>query len=141
MPETSPTIGIIEDDDSVRRALRRLLLSVGLDAEAFATAEEFLQSEHQALPSCLIVDVNLPGLSGLELQRQLRVEGRPLPIIVITAYVDEQVREQALQAGVIAFLTKPFEESALLQAVREVMKVQAPCLGEQQGANVRRRPG
>jgi FixJ family two-component response regulator len=117
MPETLPTICIIEDDDSVRRALGRLLRSVGLGVEAFATAEEFLQCFTQTQPSCLILDVHLPGLSGLELQQRLHDEGRTIPIVVITAYADEKVREQAFQAGAIAFLPKPFEELSLLQAV------------------------
>jgi FixJ family two-component response regulator len=117
MPETLPTICIIEDDDSVRRALGRLLRSVGLGVESFATAEEFLQCFARTQPSCLILDVHLPGLSGLELQQRLHDEGRTIPIVVITAYADEKVREQAFQAGAIAFLPKPFEECSLLQAV------------------------
>lgn len=120
MPETLQTICIIEDDESVRRALGRLIRSVGFGVEAFATAEEFLQSFAQTLPYCLILDVNLPGLSGLELQRRLRAEGRSVPVVVITAYADEKVREQALQDSAIAFLQKPFEELSLLQAVLRV---------------------
>jgi len=121
MPETLQTICIIEDDESVRRALRRLIRSLGFGVEAFATAEEFLQSFAQTLPCCLILDVHLPGLSGLELQRRLRAEGRSVPVVVITAYADDKVREQALQDGAIAFLQKPFEELLLLQAVFRVV--------------------
>lgn len=121
MPETLQPICIVEDDESVRRALRRLIRSVGLRVEAFATAEEFLESLTQTMPSCLILDVNLPGLSGLELQRRLSAEGRAVPVLVITAYADEKVREQALQAGAIAFLEKPFEELSFLQAVLRVV--------------------
>lgn len=117
MPETLQTICIIEDDESVRRALRRLMRSVGFGVEAFATAEEFLQAFAQTPPCCLILDVHLPGLSGLELQRRLRAEGRSVPVVVITAYADDKVRVQALQDGAIAFLQKPFEELSLLQAV------------------------
>jgi FixJ family two-component response regulator len=90
---------------------------MGLEAEAFATAEEFLESIEQTLPSCLVLDVHLPGLNGLELQRRLQAEGRNIPFVVITAYADEKVREQALKAGAIAFLPKPFEERTLIQAV------------------------
>jgi FixJ family two-component response regulator len=117
MPETPRTIGIIEDDESVRRALRRLFLSMGFDVQAFVTAEEFLESLTQPLPSCLVLDVNLPGLSGLELQHRLCAEGRHVPIVIITAYASDKAREQALEAGAIAFLAKPFEEASLLQAV------------------------
>lgn len=122
MPDTLPTICIIEDDDSVRRALQRLLRSVGYCVEAYATAEAFLNCLAQTQPSCLILDVHLPGLSGLELQRCLRAQGRILPALVITAYTEENVREEAFQAGAIAFLPKPFEESSLLQAVWGVVK-------------------
>ncbi|SRR5579883_502935 len=121
MPESLQVICIIEDDESVRRALRRSLRSMGLATETFATAEEFLQSSEQMLPSCLILDVNLPGLNGLELQRRLQAEGRNIPFVVITAYADEKLREQAIKAGAIAFLPKPFEERTLLQAVSRVV--------------------
>ena len=121
MPETLQVICIIEDNESVRRALRRLIRSVGLEVEAFATAEEFLESIEQTIPICLILDVNLPGLNGLELQRRLQAEGRNIPVVVITAYANEDMREQALKAGAIAFLPKPFEERIILQAVSRVV--------------------
>jgi FixJ family two-component response regulator len=117
MAESLQVICIIEDDESVRRALRRLIRSIGMDVEAFASAEEFLESIEEILPSCLILDVNLPGLNGLELQRRLQAEGRKIPFVVITAYANEKLREQAFEAGAIAFLPKPFEELTLLQAV------------------------
>jgi FixJ family two-component response regulator len=121
MPETLQVICIIEDDESVRRALRRLIRSMGLNVHDFATAEEFLESIEQTLPSCLILDINLPGLNGLELQRRLQAEGRNIPVVVITAYANETLREQAFEAGAIAFLPKPFEELTLLQAVSRVV--------------------
>ena len=117
MSQTVQTIIIVDDDDSVRRALRRLLRSAGLNVVAFATAEEFLQSAPQPAPGCLVLDVHLPGLSGLGLQERLRAEGRRIPVIFITAYGDQTMQERALQAGAIAFLAKPFEERALLDAV------------------------
>ena len=117
MSQNRLAIAIIEDDASVRRALRRLFRSVGRDVATFATAEEFLQAAGPPAPACLILDVHLPGLSGLELQERLNAEGRELPIVFITAYEDEPAREQALQAGAIAFLQKPFEEQALLDAM------------------------
>jgi len=115
--QTVQTIIIVDDDDSVRRALRRLLRSAGLNVVAFATAEEFLQSAPQPAPGCLVLDVHLPGLSGLGLQERLRAEGRRIPVIFITAYGDQTMQERALQAGAIAFVAKPFEERALLDAV------------------------
>jgi FixJ family two-component response regulator len=117
MPRIPPTVCIIEDDESVRRALRRLLRAVGLTAEAFASAEEFLEAAGRPAPGCLILDHHLPGLSGLELQARLKAEGRDIPIVFLTAYGDARVREQALRAGAVAFLEKPFAEKALLEAV------------------------
>jgi FixJ family two-component response regulator len=121
MSEALQPICIVEDDESVRRALRRLIRSVGFEVEAFATAEEFLRSMEQTIPSCLILDVNLPGLNGLDLQRRLQAEGRGIPVVVITAYAEERMREQAFEAGAIAFLPKPFEEVSLLQVVAQIV--------------------
>ena len=117
MSRNGNTIAIIDDDESVRHAIRRLIQSAGWKAVTFATAEEFVHSGAQPPPCCLIVDVRLPGLSGLELKERLDAEGRILPVIFITAYANAQIREQALQAGAIAFLSKPFEEQALLDAL------------------------
>ena len=117
MSRTGNTIAIIDDDESVRHALRRLVQSAGWKALTFASAEEFLQSPARPPPYCLILDMRLPGLSGLDLKKQLDAEARTVPVIFITAHVDEQVRQQALQAGAIAFLSKPFEEQALLDAL------------------------
>jgi FixJ family two-component response regulator len=117
MSEKRQSIFIIDDDESVRRALRRLVRSVGWEAETFATAEDFLQWSGPPTPACLILDMHLPGLSGLELQERLHAEGRPVPVVFITAYADEQMREAALRVGAIAFLEKPFEEQSLLTAV------------------------
>jgi FixJ family two-component response regulator len=118
---TQQTIFIIDDDDSVRRALRRLIRSVGLNVSTFATAEEFLQAPQELAPDCLILDVHLPGLSGLELQERLLTEGRGVPIVFITAYAGEEGGERALRAGAVAFLEKPFEEQALLDAVARAL--------------------
>jgi FixJ family two-component response regulator len=117
MSRTRPTIFIIDDDESVCRALGRLIRSVGLITETFATAEEFLRFTGESEPGCLILDVHLPGLSGLELQERLTSEGRCLPIVFITAYQEDQACQFALQAGAVAFLQKPFEEQSLLNAV------------------------
>jgi len=120
MPSTRPTIVLIDDDDSVRCALRRLLRSAGLDVKAFASAEEFLQTAVEP-PACLVLDVHLPGMSGLELQQRLKAEGRCSRVVFITAYEEEQAREQALREGALAFLQKPFDEQALLDAVARAL--------------------
>jgi FixJ family two-component response regulator len=121
MSRTGQTISVIDDDESVRRALRRLLRSVGWNVESFATAEEFLQSPGQPAPRCLVLDVHLPGMSGLELQKQLQAEGRAVAVVFITAYADDQMRELALGEGAIALLQKPFEEQSLLDAVDQAV--------------------
>jgi FixJ family two-component response regulator len=121
MSENRHCIFIIDDDESVRRALRRLVQSVGWVAETFATAEDFLQSAGPAIPACLILDMHLPGLSGLELQERLRAEGRGVPVVFITAYGNDKMRAAALAAGAIAFLEKPFEEQSLLTAVDQAV--------------------
>jgi FixJ family two-component response regulator len=120
MFEGGQTVGIVDDDESVRRALVRLLRSVGLKAEALASAEELL-CPGRAMPDCLILDVHLPGLSGLELHERLKAAGRAPPVVFITAYEDEPARRQALAGGAVAFLPKPFEEEALLEAVRRAL--------------------
>src|ERR1700736_4606496 len=114
MARTGQTIAIIDDDESVRRALRRLVQSAGWCVATFATAEEFLEAPEQPAPAGLILDVHLPGLSGLELQQRLTADGRSVPIVFITAYADEQTRAEALRGGAIAILAKPFEEQLLL---------------------------
>jgi FixJ family two-component response regulator len=121
MSRSGQAVFILDDDDSVRRALLRLLRASGLEAEAFATAEEFLQTGGREEPGCLVLDQHLPGLSGLELYERLRAEGRAVPVVFITAFEDERVREQALQAGAVAFLRKPFEERELLDAVARAL--------------------
>ncbi len=109
---------IIDDEKAVRDAVSNLLESAGFGVEAFASVEEFLRSNHFNNMVCLILDVRLPGLSGLELQRRLRDEKQAIPIVFITAHADEPVREQALRAGAVAFLYKPFKADDLLDAVR-----------------------
>jgi FixJ family two-component response regulator len=125
MPTPAPTIAIIDDDESIRRALRRFVTLLGFSVETFATAEEFLDSPFGARSQteesfrCLILDVHLPGMSGLDLQEHLKAEGRDLAIVFITAYPNDRVRSKALQAGAIAFLHKPFDDQALVDAVNK----------------------
>jgi len=116
-------VAILDDDDSVRSALQGLLKVVGLPAQAFASAEEFLQSGRQHQTACLIADIRMPGMSGLELQAQLNAEHCRIPIIFITAHGDTKMRIQALRAGAVEFLTKPFNDEALLESVRTALEL------------------
>jgi len=115
-------IAIVDDEESVREALQSLLKSMGLKAEGFASAEEFLQSARLPDTACIILDVRMPGMGGLELQRQLTADQRRIPLIFITAHGDEATRARALQAGAVDFLTKPFSEEALLTAVQSALE-------------------
>ena len=111
------TVCIIDDDESVRVATTCLLRSVGHVVRTFASAEEFLNSPYLDEAACLIVDVNMPRLSGLELQYRLREKGRTPPIIFITAYPEERARARALQAGAICYLDKPFDSATLIECL------------------------
>ena len=115
-------VAIVDDDDSVRSALQGLLKAVGLPAQAFASAEEFLKSGQQHQTACLIADIRMPGMSGLELQAQLNAERCRIPIIFITAHGDSKMRMQALRAGAVEFLAKPFDDEALLDSVRAALE-------------------
>ena len=114
-------ISIVDDDESVREATKGLMKSLGLSAQPFACAEDFLSSNRLQLTACLIADVQMPGISGLDLHRQLLAAGKPIPTILITAYPDENLRTRALSAGVIAYLIKPFNEDDLLECLRTVL--------------------
>jgi FixJ family two-component response regulator len=111
-------IAIVDDDDLMRGALQGLLKAAGLPARAFASAEEFLQSGQQHHSACLIADIRMPGMSGLELQARLNDEQISIPTIFITAHGDSRMRMQALRAGAVEFLTKPFDDEILLESVR-----------------------
>ena len=115
-------VAILDDDDSVRSALQGLLKAVDLPAQAFATAEEFLQSGQQHQIACLIADIRMPGMSGLELQAKLKAERCRIPIIFITAHGDAKMRMQALRAGAVEFLEKPFDDQVLLESVRAALE-------------------
>jgi two-component system, LuxR family, response regulator FixJ len=116
-----PVVYIVDDDVSVRRALIRLIRSVGLEPIAFASAEAFLQTDPPQQPCCLVLDVRLSGMTGLELLEQLAASGASLPAILITAHDDAQVRARASHAGVIAYLRKPFDDEALLAAIQQAL--------------------
>ena len=115
-------VAIVDDDDLMRSALQGLLKAVGLPARAFASAEEFLTSGQQHETACLIADIRMPGMSGLELQAHLNAERCRIPIIFITAHGDEKMRMQALRAGAVEFMAKPFDDGALLENVRVAME-------------------
>jgi len=117
-PEQQPVVFVIDDDPSVRAALARLFKSVGLESEVFGSAPELLQSRLPDVPSCLILDVRLPGMDGLALQRELERRGCNVPIVFVTAYEDPEAREEAIGRGAVDFLPKPFQETDLMNAVQ-----------------------
>ena len=117
---------IVDDDESVRSAIHGLLKSVGLKTRSFASGEEFLLSGQQSETACLISDIRMPGMSGLELQARLLEEDCRIPIIFITAYGDTRMRMQAMRAGAVEFLGKPFDDEVLLERVRAALETW-PC--------------
>ena len=118
----SRLVAILDDDELMRSALQGLLKAVGLPAESFASAEEFLNSGQQHQVACLITDIRMPGMSGLELQAKLNAERCKIPIIFITAHGDEKMRMQALRAGAVEFMAKPFDDEVLLESVRAALE-------------------
>lgn len=114
---TKAVITIIDDDQSVREATMSLMKALGFDSEAFHSAEDFLISERRNSTSCLIADVQMPGMTGLELHRQLAASDHPIPTVLITAHADDNMRANALKAGVIGYLTKPFKEKDLMGCI------------------------
>jgi FixJ family two-component response regulator len=121
MSEAGATIFVIDDDASMREALKNLLRSVGLEVETFGSAQEFLSDRRSEALGCLILDVRLPGLGGLDLQRQLAEANVYLPIIFITGHGDIQMSVRAIKAGAVEFLTKPFRDQDLLDAVQQAL--------------------
>lgn len=114
-------ISIVDDDESVREATRGLMCALGFAAEAFASGEAFLKSGRVKGTACLIVDMQMPGMTGLELHARLAASGRAIPTILITAYPDNRGRARALEAGIDCYLTKPFSEDALLDCIRSLL--------------------
>jgi FixJ family two-component response regulator len=121
MNEERPTVFVVDDDASMREALKNLLRSVGLAVETFGSAKEFLSSDRSKAPGCLVLDVRLPGLSGLDLQRQLADANLQIPIVFITGHGDIQMSVRAMKAGAVEFLTKPFRDQDLLDAVQQAV--------------------
>lgn len=119
-----PLISVVDDDESVRESLRGFIRSVGFPVEMFASAEEFLSSNYLHSTRCLILDVRMHGMTGFELQRQLRASHREIPVIFITAHGNEAAGLQALKDGAVAYLRKPFSEQALLNAIEAALSLQ-----------------
>ena len=117
-----PLLSIIDDDESVRESLPDLLREFGFAARAFSSAEEFLSSDSVGQTKCLILDVAMPGMTGLDLQKELRRLGQEIPVIFITAQKDETIRQQALKQGAVNFLYKPFSDTALLEALNAAVQ-------------------
>jgi FixJ family two-component response regulator len=115
-------VAIVDDDDLMRSALQGMLKSVGLPSQAFVSAEEFLKSGQQRHTACLIADIRMPGMSGLELQARLNAERCLIPTIFITAHGDTKMRMQAMRAGAVEFLAKPFDDEVLLESVRAALE-------------------
>jgi len=122
MPTASPIIFIVDDDISVRESLELLIQNEGWQPKLFASAQEFLDCPRVAVPSCLVLDVSLPGLDGLELQKRLAVERTDMPIIFITGYGDVPKTVQAMKRGAVEFLTKPFDDEVLLTAIKQALE-------------------
>jgi len=122
MSVQEPTVFVVDDDESVRNSLRRLLQSEGLAVEVFPSAQAFLARERSDVPSCLVLDVQLPGLSGLDLQTELADTDTPLPIVFLTGHGDIPMSVKAMKAGAVEFLTKPFRQSDLVEAIRNAIE-------------------
>jgi len=122
MTDTDPIVFIVDDDDSVRKALSRLINSVGLNVETFASADDFLKRESHNGPACLVLDIRMPGLSGLDLQDELVAAGRTLPIIFVSGHGNIPLSVRAMKAGAVDFIEKPFEDQSLLDAINHSLK-------------------
>jgi FixJ family two-component response regulator len=117
-------IAVIEDDESYRGAVQRLLRSAGFSVQSFASAEDFLSSGRQHETSCLITDIRMPGISGLDLQAKLNADHCPIPVIFITAHGDEDMRLRAMRGGAVKFIVKPFDGAMLLESVRAAFEAE-----------------
>jgi FixJ family two-component response regulator len=121
--QTPPLISIIDDDESMRCAVKSLVTSLGLNACAFASAEEFLRSSQVEHTSCLISDLQMPGLNGVELQERLLAQDRHIPVIFMTAFPEERIRSRAIEAGALGFLSKPFDSQMLINLIEKAIEI------------------
>jgi FixJ family two-component response regulator len=117
----APLVSVVDDDESVREAIQNVLRSAGLRAETYASAEDFLDTGRPKNSDCVVLDIRLPGMTGLQLQQRLNDDGLAIPTIFVTGYADESARRQALEAGASAFLPKPFDSDGLLRSVKSVL--------------------
>jgi FixJ family two-component response regulator len=131
MSHATPIVFVVDDDVSVRESLESLIGSVGWQTETFASAQEFLSRPRVLAPSCLILDVNLPGLNGLDLQKRIAADRIDIPIIFITGYGDVPMTVKAMKAGAVEFLTKPFGDDVLLNAIRNAIERSQTALGHE----------
>jgi FixJ family two-component response regulator len=130
-PGTPPIVFVVDDDVSVRESLESLISTEGWKCETFASAAAFLERPRAFVPSCLVLDLSLPGLNGLELQKHIAAERLDLPIIFITGHGDVPKTVQAMKAGAVEFLTKPFRDGVLLDAIRQALESSRAALGQQ----------
>ena len=133
MSDATPIVFVVDDDVSVRESLELLILSAGWQPETFESAQEFLSCPRALVPSCLVLDVNLPGLNGLELQERVALDRSDMPIIFITGYGDVPTTVQAMKAGAIEFLTKPYRDDVLLGAIRQALDRSRNALDHEAG--------
>jgi FixJ family two-component response regulator len=131
MPHGTPIVFVVDDDVSVRESLELLIRCEGWQPEIFASAQEFLTRPRALVPSCLVLDLSLPGVNGLELQKHIAVERSDMPIIFITGYGDVPATVQAMKAGAVEFLTKPFSNDVLLDAIRQAIERSRTALDQQ----------
>ena len=124
---TPPLVFVVDDDISVRESLEALIRLEGLEVQTFSSAQEFLAHPRTSAPSCMVLDVSLPGLNGLELQKRVSIEQRDMPIIFITGHGDIPMTVQAMKAGAVEFLTKPFADHVLLNAIRNAVDRSQGC--------------
>jgi FixJ family two-component response regulator len=131
MHMVNPRVFVVDDDRSIRESLSDLIRSAGLNVQTFASAHEFLISQRPDVPSCLVLDVQLPGVSGLDLQQQLAEGNAPMPIIFITGHGDIPMTVRAMKAGAVEFLTKPFDDDVLLHAIGHALECSHTALGHE----------
>ncbi len=131
MSHAAPIVFVVDDDVSVRESLELLIRCAGWQAETFASAQEFLARPRVLAPSCLVLDVSLPGLNGLDLQKRIAADRIDMPIIFITGYGDVPMTVQAMKAGAVEFLTKPFGDDVLLRAIRQAIESSQTALGHE----------
>lgn len=126
--QPEPTVYVVDDDEAMRDSLRWLIESVGLDVETYAAAQDFLDAYDGEKPACLVLDLRMPGMSGLELQEELTSRNMTIPIIFITAHGEIKAAVRAMKGGAVDFLSKPFSDQALLDRIQQAIKLDAPNL-------------